>query len=113
MTFLVGFGKRNLLQVCLLYLVEIMGFQRRFKKFYWISYNFVAGITLFIPYCLGKIVTTLFISFHPEWRKFELYLGLISISQILVVLFIPESPRWLLFHYKVEKAKKPLTTIAQ
>jgi OCT family organic cation transporter-like MFS transporter 4/5 len=68
---------------------------------------------LFIPYCLGKIVATLFISFYPEWRKFEFYLGLISISQILVVWFIPESPRWLLFHYKVEKAKKLLSTIAK
>ena len=40
-------------------------------------------------------------------------MGIISISQILVVWFIPESPRWLLFHYKVERAKKLLTKIAK
>ena len=63
MSFLKGFGKWALFQVCLLYIVEIMGYQKRFKKLYWISYNSVAGITFLIPYCLGKIFATFFISY--------------------------------------------------
>ena len=113
MTFLKGFGKWALFQVCLLYLVEIMGFKKRFKRLYWISYNSVAGISLMIPYCLGKIFATFFISYFSDWRQFELYLGIISFSQVLVVWFIPESPKWLLYHYKIKRAQKLLSEIAK
>ena len=113
MSFLKSFGKVGLFQVCLLYLVEIMGFKKRFKMLYWISYNSVASISLMIPYCLGKIFATLFITYFSDWRQFELYLGIISFSQVLVVWFISESPKWLLFHYKLRRAQKLLSEIAK
>ena len=113
MTFLNSFGKWALFQICLLYLMEIIGFQKRFRKFYWISYNSVAGISFLIPYCLGKIVATFIVTYYPDWRHFELYIGVGSCIQIPLLWFIPESPRWLLSHHKIEQAKKLLSSIAK
>jgi len=113
MTFLKRFGKWALSQVCWLYLVEIMGFKKRFERCYWISYNSVAGLSLMIPYCLGKIFATFFISYFPDWREFEFNLGIISLAQVFVFWVIPESPKWLLDHYKLRTAQKLLSQIAK
>ena len=80
--------------------MEAIGFERRLKSFPWISYNSLVTITFFIPYCLGKIAATKVVEELKEWRKFEMWIAVVSCIQIIVVFLIPESPRWLLYHCK-------------
>ena len=70
-TFLNSFGKWALFQVALVYLMEVIGFRKRFHTLYWISYNSVATITIFIPYSLGKILSSAVVQSLPNWRQFE------------------------------------------
>ena len=80
--------------------MEAIGFERRLESFPWISYNSLVTITFFIPYCLGKIAATVVVQHLRLWRRFERWIAVASCVQILVVFLIPESPRWLLYHYK-------------
>ena len=118
-TFLNSFGKWALFQVTLVkprnsllvetfdlhrslqvYLMEVIGFERRLERFPWISYNSLVTITFFIPYALGKVAATVVVQHLGVWRMFEKWIAVASCVQILVVFLIPESPRWLLYHCK-------------
>ena len=80
--------------------MEAIGFERRWTRFPWISYNSLVTITFFIPYCLGKIAATVVVEEMKSWREFEKWVAVASCVQIIVVFLIPESPRWLLYHCK-------------
>ena len=100
MSFLKSFGEWALFQTIFIYIVEVTGHKERFSTLYWISHSSIACVTLVNPYCLGKIVaTTIIIYLLPNWRHFELCLGLASLVPCLLIWFIPESPRWLLSKY--------------
>ena len=45
--------------------MEAIGFERRWTRFPWISYNSLVTITFFIPYCLGKMAATFVV--HHIW----------------------------------------------
>ena len=80
------------LYCCLqVYVMEIIGFQRRWKRVPWVrwevnfafhqsstsSFNSLVTITFFIPYSLGKLAATLVIQKYPDnWWIYEFYLGL-------------------------------------
>ena len=81
--------------------MKAIGFERRWTRFPWISYNSLVTITFFIPYCLGKMAAT-FVVHHiwSDWRDFERWVAVASCIQIGILFLIPESPRWLLFKCK-------------
>merc|ERR1711971_2654 len=108
-TFLNSFGKWALFQVTLVTSnqdswppgkppgLPWIGFERRLKRFPWISYNSLVTVTFFIPYCLGKLAATYVVEQLVVWREFEMWVAVASCLQILVVFLIPESPRRLIF----------------
>ena len=112
-TFLNSFGKWALFQVALVYLMEVIGFRKRFHTLYWISYNSVATITIFIPYSLGKILSSAVVQSLPNWRQFERWIALGTFTEILIIFFLPESPKWLLSKNKIKEAKAVLREIAR
>ena len=113
MVFFNSFGRQALFQICLLILFEIIGVKKRFKRFYWISYNSLAGVTFFIPYSLGKLIGTVNFSIFTDWREAELWFGVLTLCLLVIVWFIKETPRWLLSKHKIHEAKTLLGIIAK
>ena len=88
--------------------MEAIGFERRLKRFPWISYNSLVTVTFFIPYCLGKLAATYVVEQLEVWREFEKWVAVASCLQILVVALIPESPRWLIGSGNLEQVNNHL-----
>ena len=114
-TFLVNMGTFGSYQLCFIYLVEIIGWRKPvFSKIPHFTLNSLIGSTFLVPFYIGKIIPGLFI----EVVKIQFYsyiyaVSAATISIALTVFFIPESPRWLLSIYKIERAKEILSGIAK
>ena len=108
-------GCFGLYQVSFIYLVEIVGWRKQvFSRFRWFTYDSLIGMSFFIPYYLGKIVAAVVIEvILLEFNFYCILIAVVSSLSTFLVYFLPESPRWLLVNYKVEKANKILQSIAK
>lgn len=66
-----------------------------------------------ISQVISSLLNDLVAYYKPDWRFIERYLGLPSLIFFVVLLFMPESPRWLLGANKVEKCERLLITMAK
>ena len=59
------------------------------------KYVVPVGILLGIPYSMGVIVAGLLpLLGVTQWRHLHLYFGVPILASVLLVYFLPESPRW-------------------
>ena len=113
--FIINFGSFGLFQVCYLYLLEITGFDRRvFPSVKWLTFNSLIAQTFLIPFLVGKLasVVTIFLT-AASLHQVSLFLGIMSFSQLILLLHMPESPKWLLRNLKRKRAEKLLNKIAE
>ena len=71
------------------------------------------GILFYIPYGLGIASTAIFGYFVRHWRYLQLVTIVPMLLYLILVSFVPESPRWLVSQGKVKQAEKILRSIAK
>ena len=111
----IHFGWYGLFQVSYLYLGEIVGFNTRvFESIKWFSFNSLIAQTFLIPIFLGEIAAVKTISLSGgSLFQVSLCLGILSFSQIFLLMHMPETPKWLLTNLKRKEAEKQLNKIAK
>ena len=112
---IINFAWYGLFQVCYLYLVEIVGLDGKvFPSIKWFSFTSLIAQSFNIPILLGEIgsVTTIYYS-GASLFQVSLCLGILSFSQVLLLLHMPETAKWLLTNLKREEAESQLNEIAR
>ena len=71
------------------------------------------GILFHIPYGLGMASTAVFGYFIRHWRYLQLATMVPMALYLLLVSFVPESPRWLIGQGKLKEAEGILRRIAK
>ena len=111
----IHFGSSGLFQVCYLYLVEITGFEKRvFPSIKWLTFNSLIAQTFLIPYLLGKLtsVATIWLT-AASLHQVSFFLAVFSFAQLLLLIHLPESPKWLLTNLKPKAAENLLNKMAE
>lgn len=77
------------------------------------KYREIAGISGLIADGFA-IMLLAAVAFHSStWQTFFLFFGLLSILFFVVMLFMPESPRWLVSQRRTEQAIEMVTKVAK
>ena len=71
------------------------------------------GNIVAIPLTIGEVLVSLIALFVPFWRSLELIVALISLTCVISIYFIPESPRWLIAQGMVKDAKEVILKAAR
>ncbi|KAL0882692.1 hypothetical protein ABMA27_001115 [Loxostege sticticalis] len=101
--FLAGFGSGGIMNIGVVYNMEMVG----------PKYREIAGISGLIADGFG-IMLLAAVAFHSStWQTFFLFFGLLSILFFVVMLFMPESPRWLVSQRRTEQAIEMVTKVAK
>ncbi|CAD6232051.1 GSCOCG00001720001-RA-CDS [Cotesia congregata] len=66
----------------------------------------ILGTIFDIQYPVGTWVVLSIAYFMLDWRQFQLALTIFTIPMIILVWFIPESPRWLISQKRYDEAQK-------
>lgn len=102
--FLIGVPIMGIALVCFVYANELVSPSRR---------TFV-GNALWIFYATGYAILAGLAKLIPNWRLLHLVISLPYIPTIILVcIFVPESPRWLLVKGKIDNAQKVLRKVAR
>ena len=94
-------------------LIEIVGVRERIPCIPWVTYASMQGNIVAIPLTIGEVLVSLIALFVPFWRSLELIVALISLTCVISIYFIPESPRWLIAQGKVKEAKEVILKAAR
>ena len=96
------------------YLVEIIGFNKKvFRKCDWFTYNSLICMSFQLPRMTGEfLMKTSVDSFKLTHNQVSLTLAVMAVLSILLLAWLPESPKWLLLSHKVGEAEKVLNDIA-
>nr|XP_034829888.1 organic cation transporter protein-like isoform X1 [Maniola hyperantus] len=92
--FVTGVASGGSLIVAIPVMMEIVG--KRYREY-------VGALCLF-PDCFAQASLALYAYYLPAWKNYLHGLSVTSIFILVLVCFVPESPRWLISHGKVDKA---------
>eukprot|EP00057_Strongylocentrotus_purpuratus_P023296 XP_011677770.1 PREDICTED: organic cation transporter protein-like [Strongylocentrotus purpuratus] len=73
----------------------------------------IAGILFCVPYSLGYMLLALIAFYLPYWRTLQLAVTAPVIPFFLLMMFMPESARWLISVGQYEKAEKIIIKVAE
>ena len=106
------FGWIGLLHVSYLYLLEITGVDKRvFQDVPWFTYNSLIGLTFYLPRIIGKFLMAALYERY-DITQISLWEAIISLLAILLLGFLPESPKWLLSQFRVKEAQEVLNDMS-
>ena len=107
-------GYFGLFLVSYLYLVEMIHFNKRvFPGISWFTYNSLICFTIRIPELLGEFLTETSYNYF-DWHQVSLAMAVITLLPIyLLLVWLPESPKWLLANHKVRQAEQVLNDMAK
>ncbi|XP_028171108.1 solute carrier family 22 member 3-like [Ostrinia furnacalis] len=100
--FFAGFGSGGIMAINVVYNIEIVGSK----------YRETAGATGLIADGLAIMFLAVVAHYTSKWQTYLLILGLVSGMILILMLFIPETPRWLIAQRKKEQAIQLMTKIA-
>ena len=111
---IINFGWYGLFQVSYLYLMEIVGFNMRIHtSIKWFTLNSLIAQTFLIPIFLGEIAAMIIIwKTQAALCNAFLCLGILSFSQVFLLMHLPETPKWLLTNLKPKEAERQLNEMA-
>ncbi|XP_072939670.1 solute carrier family 22 member 3-like [Epargyreus clarus] len=98
----IGVGTGGALIICVVYVLEITGKQHRE----------VAGACCLVPDGIAEASLAGFAYFTSGWQGYTLSYGVATCIILLLIIFVPESPRWLVSNGKVDEAIKVVTRAA-
>ncbi|XP_023940653.2 solute carrier family 22 member 3 isoform X1 [Bicyclus anynana] len=94
--FVTGIASGGSLIVAIPVIMEITG--KRYREY--------AGATCLLPDGIAQALLALYAYYLPNWDSYLLGLGVTCILILILVCFVPESPRWLVANGKVDNALK-------
>ncbi|XP_052740651.1 solute carrier family 22 member 13 [Bicyclus anynana] len=94
--FVTGIASGGSLIVAIPVIMEITG--KRYREY--------AGATCLLPDGIAQALLALFAYYLPYWDTYLLGLSVTCILILILVCFVPESPRWLVANGKVDNALK-------
>ncbi|XP_072940101.1 solute carrier family 22 member 3-like [Epargyreus clarus] len=100
--FIIGVATGGSLLICIVHVLEITG-----KK-----YREIAGALCVLPDCIAEASLAGFAYFTSDWRNYTLSYGVATCIIFILMVFVPESPRWLVSNEKVDEAVKVITSAA-
>ena len=71
-----------------------------------------AGLLFGVPYSLGYASSAVFGYFFTHWRHLQLVPTVPLLMYLIMIYFVPESPRWLVNQGRATEAEKILRAIA-
>ncbi|XP_021963061.2 organic cation transporter protein [Folsomia candida] len=78
-----------------------------------IKYRALLGMLEQIPFAIGYMILPLLAYFIRDWAMLQLSFGLISLTLVSYLWWVPESPRWLATHGNEEDSLKYLLRMAK
>lgn len=101
--FLVGIASGGVLIVGILFVIENVG--QEYREF--------AGTLALLPDGFSEVILSGIAYYSTTWRIYLLMYSSLSIYIVLVVMVLPETPRWLLSKGRADDAVKVLTRAAR
>lgn len=101
--FLVGAASGGVLIVGILFVIENTGHE----------YREFAGTLALLPDGFTEVILSGIAYYSTTWRAYLLTYSSLSIYIILIVMVLPETPRWLLSKGRTDEAVKVLTRAAK
>ncbi|XP_032513049.2 solute carrier family 22 member 13-like [Danaus plexippus] len=100
---IMGIASGGSIIVCVPYVIEICS-----KK-----YREIAGALITLPDGLSELSLALFAYYFPTWKSLTLGFSSVSVIILLLVLTLPESPRWLVCNGRTEEAISTIMKAAE
>ncbi|XP_014370597.2 solute carrier family 22 member 3 [Papilio machaon] len=101
--FITGIASGGTLITCIVIIMEIISKNHREA----------ASSVLVQPDALAQASLAIFAYYSPNWNVYVLVYSIASIFILIIVLFIPESPRWLISRGRIDEAIQVITKAAQ
>ncbi|XP_053603749.1 solute carrier family 22 member 3-like [Plodia interpunctella] len=101
--FFIGLGCGGIFAVSIVLIVEITGSQYR---------ELGGGLGIIVD-GIGQATLVIFAYYSTTWRIFILSLGLVSTLILSSLIFLPETPRWLMANKQNKKALELMTRVAK
>ncbi|XP_013172468.1 PREDICTED: solute carrier family 22 member 13-like isoform X1 [Papilio xuthus] len=98
-----GIASGGTLIICIVIVMEII------SK----SHREAASSVLVQPDALAQASLSIFAYYSPNWNIYVLVYSVASIFILIIILFIPESPRWLISRGRIDEAIQIITKAAQ
>lgn len=77
------------------------------------KYRTVSGVVYQAVFCLSELLITVLAFVEQKWRHLQLYVSFPCIVPLVLLVFLPNSPRWLLQKGKTQDACKVLQKVAK
>ncbi|XP_026756642.2 solute carrier family 22 member 3-like isoform X2 [Galleria mellonella] len=100
--FIVGLGCGGLMATTIVVIMEAVGAEHK---------EFAGGVSV-LGDGVSQSILALCAYYSPTWNIYILSYGILSLFILIPIMFIPETPRWLVANRKIDKAINLMTSIA-
>lgn len=101
--FFIGLGSGGIFSLTAVYTTEVIG--TRLIE--------VVSCTALLPDGIGLASLAIFAYFTKSWRMFMIEYSAVSVVIVVLLFFLPETPRWLIANGKAKQAVKVMTQAAK